>query len=96
MSQAILMTALALVALGAYGVLTRTDLLRIFIGAALLMSGITLLLVALAGERLRLAASLVILSWIVEAVMLVAIIALFIVLARREKSDTRSLRELRW
>jgi NADH:ubiquinone oxidoreductase subunit K len=90
------MTALALVALGAYGVLTRTDLLRIFIGAALLMSGITLLLVALAGERLRLAASLVILSWIVEAVMLVAIIALFIVLARREKSDTRSLRELRW
>ncbi len=96
----VLGVSLAVFALGIYGVLAKRDILRIAIGGTLMLSAVTLLLVALAQalpqQGMATVQAFVLVVWAVEAVEAIVAIALFLYLARKGITDIDELRELKW
>lgn len=84
----------ALFALGLYGVLTRRDVLRVLIGAMLMLASITLLAVAL--SRGAVGQALVLFAWVVEIVEILVGLAIFLYLNAKGTTSIRDLRELKW
>ena len=91
-----LVTSLVLFALGVYGVLTKKDVVRIFIGVTIMLSGVTLLLVTTAGNHAAMSYSIVLFVWVVEVMEVIITIAIFLYLARHGTQDVRMLREFKW
>lgn len=95
---AALLCSIALFCIGLYGVLSRRDLLHALIGVLLMMSGITVLAVALAAAYPATgtaAYSFVLVAWAVEVLEIVIGLAVFLMLAR-DGADLDRLRVMRW
>ncbi len=79
--------------LGVYGVLAKRDIIRIFFGVTLMLSGISLLLITLGTVSSYV---LVVFIWTVEIVEVIVTIALFLYLARKNVHDLSGLWRFKW
>jgi len=91
-----LFTSIVVFALGVYGVLSRHDILRLFISVSLMLSSITLLLVRLAGTAASTMYTIVLIVWVVEVVGVIIAIAIFLYLVRNGATTVDVLREFKW
>ena len=99
--QIALLASLVLFTIGIVGVLIRRDILRILISVSIILGSITLLLVALSATQqtvdgLHSNQSFVLFVWAVEVMEVLVAIAIFLYLARSNKSDINSLQQLKW